>query len=119
MMRSAAADRVTRNASAVRLAADAGGPTFSYIAYVGGCSKYTTIPNEPITVFVDPYCYRGSGAVMVVGANSNDVTVAHALKKPVDAPTDGGLVAVTTEEWSTRRSRVAKRPTRCQLGRPS
>lgn len=79
---------------------DAGGPTFNYYAQVGGCGPvYSTIPNEPINVFVEPSCYRGAGAVLVAGSDTNDVIVAHALKKPVVSTTDGGVVAVTTDDW--------------------
>ncbi len=77
-----------------------GGPTFNYYAQVGGCQAYSTIANEPIRVFVEPHCYSGAGAVLVAGSNTNDVIVAHASKKPVTTPTDGGVVAVTTDPWS-------------------
>lgn len=78
---------------------DAGGPTFNYYAQVGGCSAYSTIANEPITVFVEPYCYRGMGALLVEGSNGNDTIVAHALKKPLASVTDGGVATVTTDAW--------------------
>lgn len=83
-----------------------GGPTFNYTAQIGGCQAYSTIPNEPITVYVDPYCYRGMGAVLVSGSNANDVIVAHALKKPVASVTDAGLVTVTTDAWKAPPSDV-------------
>lgn len=78
-----------------------GGPTVSYDAYIGGCRGSSTIPNEPITVYVDPYCYRGMGAVLVSGSNSAAEIVAHALKRPVTPATDGGTVAVTTDAWKS------------------
>lgn len=80
--------------------ADAG-PTANYYAQVGGCDAYSTTPNEPMTIYLNPYCYRGAGAVLVTGSDSNDFIVAHSLKKPVTLATDGGVVAVTTDAWSS------------------
>ncbi len=77
----------------------AGGPTFNYYAQVGDCEYYSTIANEPIRVFVEPYCYTGAGAVLVAGSNTNDIIVAHAVKKPVALATDGGVTEITTDTW--------------------
>jgi hypothetical protein len=79
---------------------DAGGPTSNYYVKVGGCETYRGfLDGQPVSVYVEPSCYRGMGAVLVAGANANDTIVAHALKKPVAAVADGGVVPVTTDAW--------------------
>ncbi|HVJ90108.1 MAG TPA: hypothetical protein VM580_09920 [Labilithrix sp.] len=76
------------------------GPTFNYYAKVGGCDAYSATAVEPITVSLYPHCYTGAGAVLVAGSNTKDIIVAHTLKKSIPVP-DGGVMTVTTEEWTS------------------
>lgn len=84
------------------------GPSANYYAEVGGCTQYTGDPDSPITLYLEGYCWRGTGfgAVLVQGSNQNDAVVAHSFKKPAAMLTDGGALAVTTDAWVSPPSSV-------------
>jgi hypothetical protein len=66
----------------------------TYYASVGGCRTSSTIANEPITLFVENYCFRGAGALLVEAADDSDFALAHTFKKPLAIPTDAGVAVV-------------------------
>lgn len=66
----------------------------TYYAKIGGCTQNTTIPDEPLTLYVDPGCFRGAGGILIEARDEGDNAVGHTFKKPIALVNDGGTVAI-------------------------